>query len=172
MGSFPLRKLLCHPQAPAAELLRSVGCSQGGSTFSCCDCLLPPKAGEHRFLSRPTSPLARSLVLLPTLPHARHTATGTRRAFRGDTHGGATSREVPRVGLSPRRGDGVQCCMAAGISGSRTEHLGPTDTRRPRESGGSPEGIQGAKLSNAPARRLRSTRLGRPGTPVQSPLLK
>ena len=175
MGSFPLQKPLCHPQAPADKLLGNVGCLQRGSNLNCRDCPLPPKAGEHHFLPHPTSPLARSLVPLPMLPHALHPATC--RVSTRETHGGA-SQEVPRAGPSPGTGTGfgaVRCCMAAGILGSRAEHLGPMDTRWPRESGSGPKGLQGVKLSNVLAQRLRSMRLGRPGhsrPPVQSPLLK
>jgi len=144
---------------------------QRGSTLKRHDCPLPPKAGEHPLLPHPTSPLTRSPVPLPMHPCALHTATGTRRVTTGETREDA-SQEVPSVALSPGTGFGTARCRAVGIPGSRAEHLGPTDMGQPRGSGGSPEGIRGAKLSDALARRLRRTRLGRPGPPVQSPLLK
>lgn len=79
------------------------------------------------------------------------------------------------MGLNPGVGTGfgvVWCCAAAGIPGSRAEHLGPMDTQRSRESGVGPKGIRRTKFSNALARRLCGTHLSRPRPPVQSPLLK
>lgn len=82
-------------------------------------------------------------MLLPTLPRALHSATGTHRVSTGETHRG-TSQEVPRAGLSPGTGKGFGTVV-------------PTDTRWPRESGSGPKGLRGAKLSDASAQRLCGT---------------
>lgn len=83
-------------------------------------------------------------------------AHAERRSAPGCQPGGPQSRA---------RGQGsVWCCMAAGTPGSRAEHLGPMDAQRPRESGGSPKGIQRVKLSNVLAQQLHGAHLSHPRT--------
>lgn len=54
-----------------AETLGNVGCLQKGSIPYGCNCLLPPKAGEHLFLPHSTSLLTRCSCLCSPMHHTQ-----------------------------------------------------------------------------------------------------